>query len=69
MPDDTRGEPLATIAPAPATGSSFAFTPQQWVNFLLLRCRYRENQDLWNAGELAHLRFLRWLRTEGRLES
>jgi hypothetical protein len=32
-----------------------------------LRNRYREDQDLFSARELAHLCFLRWLVRTGRL--
>jgi hypothetical protein len=32
-----------------------------------LHNRYREDQDLFSARELAHLRFLRWLVRTGRL--
>jgi hypothetical protein len=34
-----------------------------------LRNRYREDQDLFTARELAHLRFLRWLVRTGRLDA
>jgi hypothetical protein len=41
---------------------------QEWVALLMLRRRYRDGQDLWSDRELAHLRFIRWLRRTGRIE-
>jgi hypothetical protein len=33
-----------------------------------LRLRYQEGHDLFNEGELARLRFFRWLYQTGRLQ-
>jgi hypothetical protein len=41
---------------------------QEWVALLMLRRRYRDGQDLLSDRELAHLRFIRWLRKTGRIE-
>jgi len=41
-----------------------AFTITQWE---ALRLRYQQDQDLWNAHELARLCFLRWLYRTNRL--
>ena len=69
MTHEERGEATATTTETPAVGLSSMFTCQEWIAFLLLRRRYRVGQDLWDARELAHLRFLRWLHTAGRMES
>ncbi len=53
----------------PTANPMSTFTCQEWIALLLLRHRYSEGQDLWTASELAHLRFLRWLRTTHQLES
>jgi hypothetical protein len=41
-----------------------AFTITRWE---ALRLHYQQDQDLWNAHELAQLRFLRWLYRTNRL--
>lgn len=61
---------LATDSPEPSSVAWLAtLTLPQWTAMLAMRRQYRESHDLWNAHELAHLRFLRWLRDAGRLES
>ena len=61
---------LATAPRRPARTSSMpTLTCQEWAAFQVLRRRYREGQDLWDAREPAYLRFLRWLRNAGRIES
>lgn len=45
------------------------FGRQEWLALQALRRQYSEGQDLWDVRELAHLRFCRWLREAGRLES
>ena len=46
-----------------------ACTTEQARAWQALRIRYREDQDLFTARELAHLRFLRWLVRTGRLRA
>ncbi len=58
-----------TTTQAPRADSADTFTTQERVALLSLRRQYREGHDLWNARELAQLRFCRWLRRQGRLES
>lgn len=69
MRDDTHGEPMVMTTREAVSNAMSRFTCQEWIAFLVLRRRYREGQDWWNARELAHLHFLRWLRETGRLES
>jgi hypothetical protein len=44
-----------------------AVTAELTRTWQALRNRYQEDQDLFTARELAHLRFLRWLVRTGRL--
>jgi hypothetical protein len=56
-------------AQPPAIGSSLStLNCQEWVALLMLRRRYRDGRDLLSDRELAHLRFIRWLRRTGRIE-
>ena len=68
MCDETRSEMSAATAHGPVENAVFPFTCQQWLTLLQLRRRYQQSQDLWNDRELAHLRFLRWLCQNSRLE-
>ena len=68
MQNDTSGN-MSTTTRTTAADAMSTFTCREWSAFLMLRRRYREGQDLWDARELEHLRFLRWLRQMGRLES
>lgn len=68
-PEEQDGLLATTAQRLPAPSSLPALTSQEWVALLVLRRRYREGQDLWDARELAHLRFLRWLHNAGRVES
>lgn len=66
------GRRAATIA-SPAMPASISLlatlTLPQWTAMLAMRRSYQEGQDLWTARELAQLRFLRWLRNAGQMES
>jgi hypothetical protein len=55
-----------TASPAgePASGT---FSAPEWRALAALHARFQEGHDLFSERELAHLRFLRWLREEGRL--
>lgn len=57
-----------TTQPPTIRSSLSTFDCQEWVALLMLRRRYRDGQDLWSDRELAHLRFIRWLRRTGRIE-
>ena len=52
-----------TAATVPLT----VFGAREWRTLCALRMRYRQDRDLFNDRELAHLRFLRWLSQTGRL--
>lgn len=69
MGNDTPRETTSLAGEIPASSEMSTFTCREWIALLLLRRRYGEGQDLWDAHELAHLHFLRWLRTTGRLDS
>lgn len=69
MHDDTPGDMTTMATRSPTADAMSTFTCREWSAFLLLRRRYREGQDLWTARELEYLRFFRWLRQMGRLES
>ncbi len=43
------------------------FTEAQWRTLRRLRAHYRQGRDLFNARELARLRFVRWLCQTGHL--
>jgi hypothetical protein len=45
------------------------FTETQRQSLETLQRRYRQDQDLFSAREMAQLQFLRWLHTTGRLVS
>lgn len=61
---------VLALAAAPSAPSSLStLTCHEPAAFQVLWRRYREGQDLRDARELAHLRFLRWVRNAGRLES
>lgn len=64
----TQGE-LRTATPCPYAPGMSTFTCHEWVALLQLRRRYGDGQDEWTARELEYLRFLRWLRNTGRVES
>lgn len=53
----------------PTAEAMSTFTFREWVTLLQLRRRYRDGQDLWDARELEGLRFIRWLRNTGRMQS
>jgi hypothetical protein len=42
------------------------FTPAEQITLRQLRARYRAGRDLFDAHELAWLRFMRWLYQTGR---
>jgi len=44
-----------------------AFTQAERASLRRLRARYRAGRDLFDAKELARLRFIRWLYQTGRL--
>lgn len=69
MGEVKKGDPMVMTARKTLASAMSRFTCQEWIAFLLLRHRYREGQDWWNARELAHLQFLRWLHETGRIES
>lgn len=68
MSREEQNESLVTTHISPVAATS-TFTHHEWDVLQLLRRRYHDDQDLWNARELAHLRFYRWLREAGRIES
>ena len=49
------------------TSPTTTFAPAAWQALRALRTRYGQHRDLFSAGELARLRFLRWLYQTGRL--
>jgi hypothetical protein len=55
-------------AQTPGDASSLSFSAKEWCALLLLRRRYQQSHDEFSDAELAHLRFLRWLRQAGKLE-
>lgn len=54
---------------SPLVSTTATFTHREWDVLQRLRHRYHDGQDLWDVRELAHLRFYRWLRATGRIES
>lgn len=57
-----------TTQPPSIQSSLSTLNCQEWVALLMLRRRYHDGQDLLSDRELAHLRFIRWLRKTGRIE-
>ena len=58
----------STMSVAVATGEQdVPFTKLEQQALHTLRTRYQDDRDLFSSGELARLRFLRWLRASGRL--
>lgn len=55
-------------AQTPVADRAISFTCREWVTFLQLRRRYQAGHDLWDARELAHLRFLRWRHENGLID-
>jgi hypothetical protein len=55
------------IVPAVETDETDAFTEREQEALRHLRLRYQESRDLFNARELARLRFVRWLHATGQL--
>jgi hypothetical protein len=54
---------------AQATAASVCFTVQEMNRLQSLRERYQQDHDLFSEPEMARLRFLRWMRETGRLDS
>lgn len=54
----------AKLPPTPSP-----FSGDEMAAFERLRTRYQEAQDTWSEHELGHLRFLKWLRQSGQLDS
>lgn len=69
MRNDTPREMTSSAGETATANPMSTFTSREWIALLQLRRRYGEGQDLWDAHELAHLHFLRWLRMAGRLDS
>ena len=63
-PERTDGARAPQTAP---TAADSVLTAPEWHTLCALRARYREGRDLFSAGELAHLRFVRWLYQTSRL--
>jgi hypothetical protein len=64
-------QPDLALAVATPTlhGASSAFTPAECLALATARTRYQDHHDLFSERELAHLRFLRWLRQTNRLRA
>lgn len=69
MPNDQPNTSAITIIRNPRSALESPFTCREWVALLQLRRRYQVGHDLWNAREVEHLRFLRWLYRAGQIES
>jgi hypothetical protein len=58
---------LASKTKSAAIGLARIFSLKEWAASLALRTRHQQDSDQFNARELEHLRFNRWLYQTGRL--
>jgi hypothetical protein len=49
------------MASVPRNAQVFTYTPAERHALRQLRQRYQRQEEIWSPGELAHLRFVRWL--------
>jgi hypothetical protein len=55
------------MASVPRNAQVFTYTPAERQALRQLRQRYQRKEEVWSPGELAHLRFVRWLYLTRRL--
>ena len=65
----TNVERPAIGATVPTTALALGFRAPEWRAFLALRTRYQHDRDLFGEADITRLRFVRWLKETGRLQS
>ena len=53
----------------PTTALALGFRAPEWRALLALRTRYQHDRDLFGEADVARLRFVRWLKETGCLQS
>ena len=61
------GGGAATTLQTSSTAPICVLTATEWRALCALRAQFRQDRDLFSEGELARLRFVRWLFQTGRL--